>query len=97
MVSLKYEMVKFLKYIITCFDLWGNYDSHLAAGLTLQVAEEAFNGECPKDKSSSSLISPEAPEQSGSSTHLDWSFSDLSNWINPSFPAFGLASLSWEL
>ena len=96
MVSLKYEMVKFLKYIITCFDLWVNYDSH-NAGLTLQVAEEAFNGECPKAKSSSSLISPEAPEQSGSSTHLDLSFSDLFNWIKSSFPAFGLASLSWEL
>jgi len=41
----------------------------LAAGLTLQVADEAFNGECPNSKSSSSLISPDAPEQSGSSTH----------------------------
>jgi len=50
-------------------------DSH-NAGLVLQVAEEALSGECPNSTSSTSGISPVAPEQSGSSTHclVDESF-----------------------
>jgi len=48
-----------------------SYHAQIAAGLVLQVAEEAFNGECPNSKSGVSGSSPEAPVQSGSSTHLD--------------------------
>ena len=60
----------------------------------MQVAEEAFNGECPNCKSSSRGISPEAPEQSGSSTHLDLDESFLVNWTNSVLPAYYLAAAS---